>query len=553
MVKYLTSIKKKKGIIMRTEIIKKQFWMAVVVMVIIFIPFSLLAQQGEQRTEEIYSVLPARSLNNLYQGITLPQNPGLAINNWSSAHQDSYCSESVGLSGPVSNRLKYIKQHNPYGFTPIMACNSVNQMIGVSFSKLDRAYRLIVFDEDLHILSSNKTAKSIPGSFGGGYFYLNNEDNAVVGRINKIACYPTANVEAKSEVYELSPIWTSQNIVEMITGSSAGNSIYSTMPVWDDENPNLYWCLLSGSYDPTPPGKLNSHAYIAVVKIAPDRGKPDGCTTTLIDAMPLINQWNNNTLAVDEENAYFVTNGLNPDGVCNEGYLYSVAFDKQTGKIVVKWKYSYENSGILNPGMGNIGSGTTPTLMDDSKGNKLVSIGDNAYPRMNVIVVNCDDGSLVSQTPVFSEMRSADEASLIGVNNRIVAENNFGHIWIPGSSQNVENEPGMTMIQIYPSNTSNPAETIWEDKKTCFFGMSMLCRESGIIFSYTGDWYDDISATEGALHYVSAIDSWNGRTIWRIPVGRGEPNTHHYGGLYFDRKGDLYVGAMDYLVSIKNN
>jgi hypothetical protein len=111
----------------------------------------------------------------------------------------------------------------------------------------------------------------------------------------------------------------------------------------------------------------------------------------------------------------------------------------------------------------------------------------------------------------------------------------------------------MTMIQIYPSNTSNPAETIWEDKKTCFFGMSMLCRESGIIFSYTGDWYDDISATEGALHYVSAIDSWNGRTIWRIPVGRGEPNTHHYGGLYFDRKGDLYVGAMDYLVSIKNN
>ena len=32
-------------------------------------------------SEEIYTVMSAQSLNNLYQGIVLPQNPGLPDNN----------------------------------------------------------------------------------------------------------------------------------------------------------------------------------------------------------------------------------------------------------------------------------------------------------------------------------------------------------------------------------------------------------------------------------------------------------------------------------------
>ena len=69
------------------------------------------------RSEKIFTALPAQSLNNLYAGVVLPQNPGLAPNNWSGGHQDSYCSDSVGLTGPVTKQLKLIKQFNPYGFT----------------------------------------------------------------------------------------------------------------------------------------------------------------------------------------------------------------------------------------------------------------------------------------------------------------------------------------------------------------------------------------------------------------------------------------------------
>jgi len=89
------------------------------------------------RTEQLYNVMPAQSLNNLFSGITIPQNPGLAVNDWNSGHQDSYCSESVGLTGPTGKKLRLIVQHNPYRFTAIMAtnCNGHDQMVGVAASR----------------------------------------------------------------------------------------------------------------------------------------------------------------------------------------------------------------------------------------------------------------------------------------------------------------------------------------------------------------------------------------------------------------------------------
>jgi len=545
--------KEKEKSMSQRQMIRRGFLMVLMVAVGIttcFVPSP--AKEEGWHSEEIYTVMSAQSLNNLYQGILLPHNPGLADNNWGSPHQDSYCSESVSLHGPISGKLRVIRQFNPYGFTPCMVCNSSNQMIGITFSKMEQVYRLIVFDKDCHILSATKTSDLVSGSFGGGYFYLNNNENTVVVGNNRIMCYPTASVERKAWVYELPPVWTSQDIVEMVTGSPDGNTLYSSMPVWDEKNPDLYWCLLAGSYDFTPPGKLNSHAYIAVVKIVPDAEQPNGCTTTLLDTMPLPGQWNNNTFAVDEKGAYFVTNALNTEGVCNDGYLHAVTFDPQSGEIVSRWKYRYENSGYLKTGQKNIGCGTTPTLVDDQDGNKLVAITDNAYPQLNVVVVNRKDGSLVAQIPVFPKMRGCDEASLIGVNNRLVVENNFGHTVEPFNSQYVANEPGMAMIEVDLTNPKSPAEIVWEDNRTCFFAMNMLCRESGVIFAHTADWNDDISATEGGMYYVSAIDSWDGRTIWRIPLGRGRQYCHEYGGIYFNRQGSLYIGTNQYLISIQD-
>lgn len=502
------------------------------------------------RTEQLHYVKPAQSLNNRFRGITIPQNPGLAENNWNNGHQDSYCSESVKLTGPTGKKLRLIMQFNPYGFTGIMACNRKNQMIGVSFN-LGR-FQLIVFDSECHILSATVTGHKHFSGFGGGYFFLNNNDDAVVVSNSKLAYFPTNFVAKKESVYSLDPIWTSEDLVLLITKSDDRNILYAAMPVWQTSNPNLYWVILAGTYD-IDSSSLNSNAFIAVVEISPDSTKRNGCETKIVDLLELQNQWINNTLAVNDQGAFIVTNACDDSGACTSGFLHSVGFDLANNKIKQNWSTAYENSGYLKVGQKNIGSGTTPTLFQGEDGTNLVAITDNAYPRMNVVICNRDDGKIIDQVPVFPEMRGCDEASLIAVNGYIVVENNFGHTLDLLHSQYVPNEPGLAMIKVNPSGGS---KIVWETTgyPSGFFGMSMLARESGIIFAPTGDWNVSDSSTKGGLYSIVAIDSWDGRIIWRIPLGQGKLYCHDYGGVYFNRTNSgtsLFVGTERFLISIQ--
>ena len=492
----------------------------------------------------IFNVPKAKSTNNRFAEITIPQNPWMAMNNWGSPHQDSWCSESLSLNGPTEGRLELIENENPHGYTPNMVCNEQNQMIGVSLDYHESRFWLIVFNDKCEILSSTPLGSYNSRTFGGGYFYLDHDDNTIVVQNNCIVSYPTNNVQTTDI---LMPNWRSENIVEKITGSPKGNSLYSCLPVWRSKLSNVYWCLLAGEYNykDYPNSDLSSPAYMAVVKVDPETG-----ITTIIDQKELTNQWNNNTLAVDEDGAYIVTNGLNDKGECNMGYLW--AFGSDGTDLKVRWKTPYENAGYLKPGQMNIGSGTTPTLTLTKEGIQLVAITDNADPQMNVVVCNRKNGEIVAKVPCFEKMRSADEASLIGVGNNFVVENNFGHYATYPDSQYVPNEPGMKMISVHPLSKTNP-EKIWKLSDVHFYAMNMLCRESGIIFAHTCSWTDDISATEGGMYYISAIDSYNGRVIWRIPLGRGVNYCHEYGGIYFNRTNDLFIGTNKYLISIKNS
>ena len=515
------------------------------------------------RKPQDFTVLEAKSTKNIFSGLSVPRNPGLGPNNWSSPHQDSYCTESVGLTGPTSGNLQLILQQNPYGFTPCMVCNQNNQMIGLAFSAKDLLFSLIVFDSDCNILSATPVNNYKLHSFGGGYFYQDHNDNTISNFFdNRLASFPTSNVENKRTPYDLKPNWISDDIVKLVTKSSLGNRLYSVMPVWDKSNLNLYWCLLAGDYtiDAKHPvlKELKEPAYMAVVEIVPDANAKEGARTKLMDSYELTNQWNNNTFAVDEDGAYFVTNGVNDSGASTGGYCWALSYS--AGKISLRWKSSYENSGLLKPGQRNIGSGTTPTLVTAGNGTTCVAITDNAYPKMNVVVYNRSNGTLLKQTPVFPAMRGCDEASLIGISNRLVVENNFGHTVTNNESQLVMNEPGLAMLTITDENSDSreladatSSEIIWEDNRNTFFAMSMLARESGIIFAHTADWSDDISATKGAMYYISAIDSWDGRVIWRIPLGRGYEFCHDYGGIYFNRSNGIFMGTRNYLVSIQNN
>ena len=518
----------------------------------------------KERSEKLHKVKCAASLNNQFAGIKLPQNPEMAPNNWNGSHQDSYCSESVDLHGPTSSQLRVISKRNPYGFTPIMGCNSHNQMIGMSFNL--GLFYLIVFDTDCNILTANITGQGFHdithGSFAGGYFYIDNDGNSIAVGDNKLVAYPTSQVAKKDEVYALKPLWKTTSVVRAVTGHD-DNVLYSSMPVWGKKN--LYWCLLGGKYLVTGGNEvtISKSAYIAVVQVTPTSTKPGpGMETTNYVKMTVLAkkelntpyaQYNNNTFAATEEGAVFVTNGLAEDNSCTLGYCYLVSY--ASGAITVKWQKEYPNSGFLKTGQKNVGSGTTPTIMvDQSTGKRVVVITDNALPRMNVVAYDYDTGDIISQTPVFSKMRSANEASVIGVDKSIYVPNNFGHTVSALQSQYVANEPGLINLTLQDVASNKQAEVVWDQAHYTFFAMSMLARKSGIIFAHSGEWYDEESATEGPVYYILAIDSFDGRVIWRIPIGRGPEYCHEYGGIYFDRVGDkIFMGTNRYLISVQNS
>ena len=513
-----------------------------------------MANPLEYRTEQIFEVKPAVSTKNLFARISIPQHPQMADNNFNSAHQDSLGSESVGgpdtgMTGPTGKNLKLIKQYQPYGLAGIMTCNKANQFICVCGKGI---FRLVVLDVDCNIISVTEFGILHNLSFAGGYFYLDASDNSIICKSNTIVSYPTANVEVKSKVYSLTHNWESDDIVKLVTNSATGNYLYSSLPVWGQ--PNIYWVLLAGNYQLSA-GVLNSNAHLALVEIVPDESVPiRKCRTTLLDKHEFVNQWNNNSVSTDEDGFYFVLNAMeNSTTPANYGTLQCFEYVANTKQMNQKWVHKYESCGYLLTGQSNIGSGTTPTVSITESGVKIVSITDNAAPQINVVVVNQSTGHLISKTPVFPKMRGCDEASLIGVRDKIVVENNYGHTYGFPHSQLVSNEPGMELITVDPSGTGQPGEVVWNNSYTTFFGMSQLARESGIIFAFSGSWFDTISSTQGAEYSIVAMDSFSGRIIWRIPIGRGSDYCHEYGGIYFDRSGkNIVVGCNGYFVAIQD-
>jgi len=187
----------------------------------------------------------------------------------------------------------------------------------------------------------------------------------VSGAGNTLACYPTANVRVKNSVYSLDFLWKTVDLVNLITGSSTGNSFFMAMPIWKSK-PNLYWAVLNGMYD-FQAGTLNSNSFVAVIEIVPDGSQQNGCRTTLVDSIELRNQWCNNPPAVSEEAVFVVTNACDKTGACTSGFMHSIGFDARTQKIKFNWSKPYQNSGHFLPGMKNIGSGTAPTIFQDEK------------------------------------------------------------------------------------------------------------------------------------------------------------------------------------------
>jgi hypothetical protein len=333
---------------------------------------------------------------------------------------------------------------------------------------------------------------------GGGYFYLDERDRAIVPTTTRHLLVigqtdqPGFKVEAD---FNLSP------------HVSSGDKIFAVMPDWRG---NIWFASQEGVMGIVDPAS-------GAVRVR-----------ALGEAIA-------NSFAVDETGGvYLVTDRA----------LYRMDMGSD-GAPAVTWREEYANSGISKPGQVNAGSGTTPTLM----GRDLVAITDNADP-MNVVVHrrgrSVAGPRLLCSQPVFGKGASATDNSLIGTNDSLVVENNHGYGGPSSTEMGRTTTPGLARVDV--DRATGRCSLAWESTETAPTVVPKLSAATGLVYTYTKDAREDRTDA----WYLTAIDFRTGRTVWKALSGEGLGHNNNYAPVTLGADGTAFIGVLGGLVAMRD-
>ncbi len=410
---------------------------------------------------------------------------------------------------------------------------------------------------------------------GGGYFYLDHQDHAVLGT-NERHVLEIAIVDgpAFSTVRDF-------NLSQMIP---ANDGIISVLPDWSGR----FWFV-------TRQGMVGTI----------DRASGQVRTTKLGEGI-------SNSFAVDETGGVFIV---------SDKALYRFDADGQ-GAPAITWSIAYPNSGIRKPSQSDAGSGTTPTLMGDGK-DGWVAITDNADP-MNIQVyrraakiepsttkpkakkkkkrkkralaakkkgkkkkkkkqkgrVPAESRQVCSE-PVFRRGASATDNSLIGTDKSLVVENNYGYSGITATMQGGVTEPGLARVDVIKTTTKPKAKkkkkrkkkralaakkkrkkkkrkkgmpvttyeckTVWTSNERAPSVVPKLSLANGLVYTYT----KPQRADGRDAWFLTALDFRDGKTVFKRLAGSGFGYNNNYAPVTIAPDGTAYVGVLGGLVAFR--
>lgn len=451
---------------------------------------------------------------------SIPRNPFMAANDTSNIHDDAYQSDAYNVAGPLG--------HNMTVTSALFAaeCASVTRdtrgrLVTVCVSPTGATLRMLN-PTTLAVLGSynlpsrkSLTSFSFSNFSGGGYFYLDQHDRAVVSTFT-------------SHIFVLAERGTSFVKVRDIDLSKAtgGDAIESALPDWSGR---IWFITESGIVGfVTQSGVIRTHHL------------PKGETIE-------------NSFAIDESGGVFLVSTY---------ALYR--FDVRGGQPVVTWRRAYNRGSYQKPGQVSWGSGTTPTLIGhaSAKGGGWVAITDNADPRMHVQVYQrgkVSTGRRICNVPVFASNASADENSLISVPGGLIAENNYGYKGpLPSSGQrSATTTPGVVKIAVnYQRGTCRIA---WVNNTARVpTVVSKVSLETGLLYTYTHPSAAELPWQGIALPALLAPDAWfftalderTGKQVFSRYVGSGLGYNNNYAPITLGSPGVAYVGTVGGLVRI---
>ncbi|WP_157978246.1 MULTISPECIES: hypothetical protein [Nocardia] len=439
----------------------------------------------------------------------VPRHPYLAPNGDSGIHNDGWMSDSYTRPGPLG--------HDTRVNSMLLAseCGSV---------AFDRAGRIVTtclgIAPGLYLIDPNTLAVLgkhplpgrspldllKPGAFnnfgGGGYFYLDNEDRAVIGtgtgHLQVFQQTPAADGFALVRDYDLTGVLR------------PGETLNSALP---DSN-GLIWFV----------AKTNG----VVGTVDPDTGA--------VRAIRLGSgedgQIENSFAVGDSGEVYIATN--------RELLRFDASPD---GSPLITWRVTYANSGQRKPGQVDDGTGTTPTVLPDG----YVAITDNADP-MNVVVYRTAPTAAdreVCAVPVFAPGASATENSLIGAGRTLIVENNYGYANPRSTMLGATTTPGFARVDIDPDG--NGCTLAWtNDTEAAPSVVPKLSLATGLIYTYT----KGTQPTDP--WYWTALDYRTGEVVWKRLSGVGFGFNNNYAGIALGPDGTAYVGTLGGLISLRD-
>jgi hypothetical protein len=435
---------------------------------------------------------------------TPPPHPFMAANGRSNLHVDAYMSDAHAVSGPLGRdieRLSTFFAAECASVTFDRAGRIVTICVGLE------GPRLVMLDAGtLELLAEFPLPPRQPGAAnpftdfaGGGYFYLDDRDRAVI---------PTTHrhiwVVEQTEGL-LGPAFRLVRDHDLSGSLAPDDKLFSALPDWAGR---IWWVSQAG----------------VVGTIAPD----SGAVRTLATGEQVTNSF-----AVDETGGVYIV---------SDAALYR--FDAGAGGgPAVTWREEYPNAGVQKPGQVSPGSGTTPTLV----GSKYVAITDNADPMSVVVYRRAADESgsrLVCSRAVFEPGASATDNSLIGIGKSLIVENNHGYTGPLATTEGATTTAGLERLDI----ADGSCKRVWRSGETAPSVVPKVSLANGLVYTYTKP--ADPGGTDA--WYFTALDFRTGATVYKRLAGTGLGFNNHYAPVTLGPDGTAYVGVLGGLVLLRD-
>lgn len=452
---------------------------------------------------------------------SIPRHPFMAPNGRSNIHDDAYQSDAYASAGPLGHDLTVSSS------LYVAECASVTRdrhgrLVTVCVSPTGATLRMLDPTTLKTLASYNLPSRkditkfSFSNFSGGGYFYLDNHDRAVVSTF-------TSHLQVIAE--------HGRRFVKVrdvdLSRATGGDAIESALPDWKGR---IWFITEAGVVGfVTPSGTVRA------------RHLPKGEVIA-------------NSFAVDESGGVFVV---------SDHALYR--FDVRRGRVSVTWRKAYDRGSTEKPGQVSQGSGTTPTLIGraSSKGGGAIAITDNADPRMHVLVFRrgkLGPGRALCRKAVFPKGASDDENSLISIPGALIAENNYGYDGpLPGKHvrRSADTTPGVVRIDV--DYRHGGCRVAWRNTTARVpTVVSKVSLKTGLLYSYTHPLPAELPWKGVALPALLSPDAWfftafdvrTGRQVWSRYVGSGLGYNNNYAPVTLGSRGVAYVGTVGGIVRI---